>query len=140
MTTTRLAIASALVLSAVLAGQAQSRTHDQLLALFQEWRTFEEPPRLAGGVPDYTPATNASRLKGLEAMQARLPAIDRTGWTVSQQVDYHLVRAEMNGLEYHLRVLQPFARDPAYYASIITGESRHARQGRAGDPRRHQAL
>jgi hypothetical protein len=29
----------------------------------------------------------------------------------------------MNGMEYHLRVLQPFARDPAYYASIITAES-----------------
>ena len=35
----------------------------------------------------------------------------------------HLVGAEMNGMEYHLRVLQPFARDPAYYASIITSES-----------------
>ena len=26
-------------------------------------------------------------------------------------------------MEYHLRVLQPFARDPAYYASIISDES-----------------
>ncbi len=26
-------------------------------------------------------------------------------------------------MEYHLKVLQPFARDPAYYASVITGES-----------------
>ena len=40
-----------------------------------------------------------------------------------QQVDYHLVRAEMNGMDYHLRVLLPFARDPAYCASIITEES-----------------
>jgi hypothetical protein len=38
-------------------------------------------------------------------------------------VDHHLVRAEMNGMDYHLRVLQPFARDPAYYVSIITSES-----------------
>jgi hypothetical protein len=29
----------------------------------------------------------------------------------------------MNGMEYHLTVLQPFARDPAYYASIKTEES-----------------
>ncbi|MCC7031624.1 MAG: DUF885 family protein [Acidobacteria bacterium] len=94
-----------------------------MLALFQEWRAFEEPPRLAGGVPDYTPATNTTRLDGLRAMQGRLAAIDRTGWTIPQQVDYHLVRAEMNGMEYHLRVLQPFARDPAYYASVITSES-----------------
>jgi len=123
MTPTHPAIAIALVLSATLAGHAQARTYDQLLALFTEWRTFEEPPRLAGGVPDYTPATNQKRLEGLRALQARLSAIDRTGWTIPQQVDYHLVRAEMNGMEYHLRVLQPFARDPAYYASVITDES-----------------
>ena len=117
MITIRVAIAVALVLPAALAGQTQPRTYDQLLALFKEWRSFEEPPRLAGGVPDYTPATNARRLEGLRALQSRLAAIDRAGWTVPQQVDYHLVRAEMNGMDYHLRVLQPFARDPAYYAS-----------------------
>jgi hypothetical protein len=103
--------------------QAQDRTYPRLLALFEEWRAFEEPPRLAGGVPDYSPATNARRLEGLRTLQARLDALDTSGWSISQQVDRHLVRAEMNGMEYHLRVLQPFARDPAYYASIITAES-----------------
>jgi hypothetical protein len=122
MSLARCAIA-ALLLPAALAGQGPGSTYDQLLALFSEWRTFEEPPRLAGGVPDYTPSTNAKRLEGLRALQARLVAIDRTGWTVPQQVDYHVVRAEMNGMDYHLRVLQPFARDPAYYASLITTES-----------------
>jgi hypothetical protein len=119
----RLAIAIALVLPAVAGGQPRSDSYDQLIALFKEWRTFEEPPRLAGGVPDYTPATNAKRLEGLRALQSRLAAIDRSGWTVPQQVDYHVVRAEMNGMEYHLRVLEPFARDPAYYAYLITEES-----------------
>ena len=123
MTTIRIAIAVALVLPTIVAGQTQPRTYDQLLGLFKEWRTFEEPPRLAGGVPDYTPATNAKRLEGLRALQSRLAAIDRAGWTVPQQVDYHLVRAEMNGMDYHLRVLLPFARDPAYYAYLITEES-----------------
>jgi hypothetical protein len=52
-----------------------------------------------------------------------LQAIDTRDWPIGQQVDHHLVRAEMNGMEYHLRVLQPFARDPAYYVSIITSES-----------------
>ncbi len=120
---TRLALGATLLLVAGLTGRAQPAPYGQLLALFQEWRAFEEPPRLAGGVPDYTPATNTTRLDGLRAMQGRLAAIDRTGWTIPQQVDYHLVRAEMNGMEYHLRVLQPFARDPAYYASVITSES-----------------
>jgi hypothetical protein len=103
--------------------QAPPASYQQLLALFADWRTFEEPPRLGGGVPDYSPATNARRLEELGRLQARLRGIDRSGWSIAQQVDHHLVRAEMNGMEYHLRVLQPFARDPAYYASIITAES-----------------
>jgi hypothetical protein len=74
-------------------------------------------------VPDYSPATNKRRLEELRKLQVRLQALDTRGWSISQQVDHHLVRAEMNGMEYHLRVLQPFARDPAYYVSIITDES-----------------
>ena len=117
-------LAGVLVLACgALAAQAPSSTYPQLLGLFGEWRTFEEPPRLSSGIPDYTPATMARRLTELGQLQARLQAIDQAGWSVPQQVDHHLVRAEMNGMEYHLRVLQPFARDPAYYASIITGES-----------------
>ena len=117
-------IAGALLLTATgLAQQPQGGSYQQLLTLFDEWRAFEEPPRLKDGVPDYSPATNARRLEALTRLQARLRAIDTSGWSISQQVDRHLVRAEMNGMEYHLRVLQPFARDPAYYASVVTAES-----------------
>ncbi len=101
---------------------ARAPTYAQLLALFTEWRAFEEPPRI-DGIPDYTPATNSRRLVALEAMQVRLAAIDTAGWSIPEQVDWHLVRAEMNGMRYHLTVLQPFARDPAYYASVRPEES-----------------
>jgi hypothetical protein len=110
-------------LSGAAVPHAQTSTYSELLALFKEWRAFEEPPRAEGGIPDYSTPTNAKRLDGLRHLQARLQAISTSGWSISQQVDHHLVRAEMNGLEYHLRVLQPFARDPAYYASVITAES-----------------
>lgn len=124
-TARRLALAAVCALLVPLAGSldAQGQNYPELIALFKEWRAFEEPPRVEGGVPDYSPATNARRLTELARLQARLQAIDTRGWSISQRVDHHLVRAEMNGLEYHLRVLQPFARDPAYYASIITAES-----------------
>ncbi len=108
--------------SADKAVHAQARTYDALLALFKEWRAFEEPPRV-NGVPDYSAATNTRRLGELKRLQDRLQAIDTTGWSIPERVDHHVVRAEMNGMEYHLRVLQPFARDPAYYASIISAES-----------------
>lgn len=93
-----------------------------LVALFTTWRAFEEAPRV-NGVPDYTANTRARRLIELQALQKRLTAIDTAGWTVPQQVDWHLVRAEMNGMLYQLTVLQPFARDPAFYASVRTDES-----------------
>ena len=108
--------------AAAASGQAQPATYDQLVALFKEWRAFEEPPRI-NGVPDYSPATNTRRLGELARLQQRLQAIDTSAWPIPQRVDQHIVRAEMNGMEYHLRVLQPFARDPAYYASLITAES-----------------
>lgn len=97
-------------------------TWSDLVALFQEWRAFEEPPRLEGA-PDYREATNARRLGELAAYQARLEALDPSGWPVAEQVDWHLVRAEMNGMDFHLRTLRPWARDPAYYASVRTYES-----------------
>ena len=101
---------------------AQSASYRDLVALFRDWRAFEEPPRL-DGAPDYRAATNARRLTELQVYQQRLNGIDTTGWSIPEQVDWHIVRAEMNGMEYHLRVLRPSARDPAYYASVRTEES-----------------
>ena len=119
-----LAALAVLSIAAPVTGVAQSpsRTYSQLEALFTEWRTFEEPPRIAG-VPDYTPATNRRRRAQLTRLQRRLAAIDTTGWRIPEQVDAHLVRAEMNGMLYNLTVLTPWSRDPAYYASIKTEES-----------------
>ncbi len=101
----------------------RSPTYRQLHMLFNEWRAFEEAPLLDGLAPDYRAATNSRRLGSLRQYQERLDAIDTTGWSISEQVDFHLVRAEMNGMLYHLTVLQPFARDPAFYASVRTSES-----------------
>ena len=108
--------------AASLPAQAASRTYADLVTLFRDWRTFEEPPRVAGA-PDYSAATTAWRLDSLRVMQQRLAAIDTTGWSIKEQVDWHLVRAEMNGMLYHLTVLKPHERDPAYYASVRTDES-----------------
>ncbi|HYW32096.1 MAG TPA: DUF885 family protein [Gemmatimonas sp.] len=117
-------LVAALVVPAVLGAQAapQGRTYSRLTALFTEWRTFEEAPTI-GGIPDYRPATNLKRLAALKRMQQRVQSIDTTGWSIREQVDWHLVRAEMNGMQYHLTVLKPWARDPAYYASIRAEQS-----------------
>ena len=84
-------------------GHAQARDstslagYPALVALFEEWRQFETPPD-HDGAPDYTRATTLRRHEELKTYQKRLQAIDPGSWPVAQQVDWHLVRAEMNGM------------------------------------------
>jgi hypothetical protein len=94
----------------------------ELTELFDDWRDFERPG-LSQGVPDYSAAAMASKHQQLRDYQARLAAIESADWPIDQQVDYQLVQAEMNGLDFNIRVLMPWARDPAYYTSIWTYQS-----------------
>ena len=108
-----------------IAGQTSGQTrtsYDSLVSLFAEWRAFEQPP-LRDGAPDYTAATFTRRHAELPSWQARLAAIQPDSWPIAQQVDYQLLRAEMNGFDFYVRVLQPWVRDPAYYVSIWTAQS-----------------
>jgi hypothetical protein len=82
-----------------------------------------DTPALRDGAPDYTATAIASRRVKLAALQARFAALHPDAWPVIQQVDHALVRAELNALDFDLRVLRPFARDPAFYKSIWTEES-----------------
>jgi len=105
-----------------LGSQAQADSDQDLLTLFEDWRRFESPP-LLDGAPDYTAETFAARMEGFKALRARLEAIDPDNWPIPQQVDWHLVRAEMNGFDFNYRVLRPWARDPAFYETIWTNRS-----------------
>lgn len=100
----------------------QRAAYGDLVALFEAFVAFERPP-LKDGAPDYTAPTLAAQRTRLKTFQARLAAIDAASWPVQQQVDHALVRALMNGLEFDLRVLQPWARDPAFYKSVWMAQS-----------------
>ena len=104
------------------AGTTPSGSYTDLLALFADWRTYEPPP-LLNGAPDYTAATVARRRAGLETFRSRLAAFDTSTWPVEQRVDLELVRAELNGFDFDARVLQPWVRDPAFYATLWTEPS-----------------
>ncbi len=117
-----LAAAAAIAAPARSAETADTAGYGALLQLFQDWRAFERPP-MRDGAPDYTAATFARRLQELAAYRQRLEAIDTTGWPVEARVDQALVRAEMNGFDFYARVLQPWARDPAFYMSVFTEQS-----------------
>ena len=101
------------VASSASAGDAK----EKVAALFADWRAFEAPP-LREGAPDYTAATVARRLGELAALRARIDALETGGWSVAEQVDVELIRAEMNGFEFHARTLKPWERDPAFYATV----------------------
>lgn len=88
-----------------------------LVQLFEQWREFEHP-LMQGDVADYGPTAMAAKAAALPAWQKKLAAIDTQGWPIAQLNDYKLVRAEMNGLDFNLRILRPWARDPAFYVSV----------------------
>ena len=101
---------------------AAAGSYQDLVALFAQWRAFEQPPDL-NGAPDYTAATFARRHEELKTYQQRLAAIDPSSWPVEQQVDHQVMRAEMNGMDFYIRVLQPWARDPAFYTTVWNEQS-----------------
>lgn len=107
---------------AIVSPLASADTHADLLELFADWRTFEEPP-LLDGAPDYTADTFAVRHADYQTLRARLDAMEIDDWSVAEQVDWHLVRAEMNGYEFNHRVLKPWVRDPAFYDTVWMNRS-----------------
>jgi len=104
------------------AATPSSSAYNDLLTLFSEWRDFESPP-LLDGAPDYTVEQFAARHDAFRTLEERLVAFDIDGWPIPEQVDWYLVRAEMNGYDFNVRILQPWARDPAFYKTVWTYRS-----------------
>lgn len=102
-------------------GKESERDYADLVSLFREFHEFVKP-NIINGVPDYTAEAMQKQWEELKTYRKRLMAIDTSGWSISQQVDYHILRAEINGLEFDHRVLHPWRRDPSFYAIITTSE------------------
>lgn len=97
----------------------KSNSYDDLVTFFKEWREFESPA-LNDGVPDYSLAAMQKQKEELLDWQAQLNAFDTTHWPIKHQVDWYLVWAEMNGLDFAHRVQQPWSKDPAFYVWFFT--------------------
>ena len=107
----------------------RSARYEDLVALFRDWRNFQAP-KVVDGVPDYTTGAMAAQQREIASYQTRLAAIDPAGWPVNQQVDWHLVRAELSGLDFDHRVLRPWAANPAFYVTVFGSQSdQPAREG-----------
>jgi len=111
-----------LILLIALAVSARASTHAELVQYFKDWRDFQRP-RMVNGVPNYSPAAMCGKQLALKGWQQKLATFDMKGWSVAEKVDYNLVRAEMNGLDFDLRVLRPWSRNPFFYATLFAQES-----------------
>ena len=102
-------------------GAALGQSYDELVDLFFEFREFQEAP-MSDGIPDHSEAAMQGQYSGLQEFRANLAEFDTADWPVWQQVDYHIVRAEMNALEFHHKEHRPWSRDPGFY-SIFEGDA-----------------
>lgn len=117
------AMVGVLLLSSAVPGSAAiADDYASLVALFEEWREFEAPV-LVDGVPDYSADAMAEQRQALLGYRARLEAIDTSDWPLPQHIDWELLRAEMNGLDFDHRVRKPWANNPAFYVMMFTSQS-----------------
>ena len=104
-------------------GQADNQfTRPELITLFNDWRNFERPP-FVSGIPDYSKSAFKKREESFQTLKRRLELMPKESWTNSEQVDWHLLWAEMNGYLFNNKILKPWERDPAFYKSIWTYKS-----------------
>jgi hypothetical protein len=131
-----LSLASPLAASPALAAPPAGAEsgHAQLVKLFTDWRAVNHPT-IVRGRPDYGAAAMAAKARRLPEFRKRLAAIDRTGWSATQRGDFRLVEAEMNGLDFFLRVLRPWSRDPGFYQTVFAEMSDvPAHEGSSAEP------
>ncbi|MFT7642265.1 MAG: hypothetical protein ACI9G1_004022 [Pirellulaceae bacterium] len=114
------ATAALTIASASTAFASPETDYDELVQMFDQFRAMTGAG--AGdfdAMPVVAPEAIAAEAIELARFQTRLRAIDSSSWPVPRQIDYHLVRAEMNGLEFKHRVTRPWFRDPGTYSDVV---------------------
>ena len=97
--------------------ERKTNNYQDLVDLFKDWRKFESPP-LLNGAPNYTQERFNNDQEKFNKLRDKLNNFDINKWSISNQIDWHIVRAEMNGYDFNYRVLRPWQRDPAFYQTI----------------------
>jgi hypothetical protein len=92
--------------------------YQALKDLHAEFSKFSRP-RIVDGIPDYSLAAMKTKEEGLVTFRKRLAEIDPEDWTISQKVDYLLMRSMLNALDFQLRITRPWERDPSTYVDMI---------------------
>jgi len=103
----------------------------ELLELVAEFRALRSR---GTGIPDYDDIVQKQRDQ-LPAFRSRLDAIDPSGWDVHSKIDYLLLRAEMDALEFDVYVWRQTERNPGFYVNAAIENVRRLLTGgrRLGD-------
>ena len=97
-------------------------SHSTLVELYHDWRAFQGD-LFTDGVPDYSDGRMKKQYDEFPVYENRLANFDTTGWSIPHRIDYHLVLAEMNGLDFDHRVIKPWKRSPAFYGIVWDSQS-----------------
>ncbi|MBA66199.1 MAG: hypothetical protein CMG55_10410 [Candidatus Marinimicrobia bacterium] len=89
--------------------------YSDLLSIFKNLRLLQNPI-MKNGVPDYSATAMATQHSELKELKNQLESIDTSNWSISDRVDYHLVKGELVAFDFHHTVLKPWSRDPGFYS------------------------
>jgi hypothetical protein len=98
---------------------AAQQSYQDLVRFDAEFVEFRKP-KLVNGAPDRSPAAVAAEKRRLDEFREKLRAFDTSSWPVPQRVDYLLVWAKLNTLEFDHRIMKPWARDPLFYLDYVS--------------------
>jgi hypothetical protein len=114
----------------------------ELLRLAEEFRTMRGytarrwQPSANTGVPDYAALVQKQKAL-LPLFRNRLDALNPSSWSIHCQIDYLLLRAQMDKLEWELYVVRQTSRNPSFYVDQAIGNVGRLLTGHGGKPYTH---
>jgi hypothetical protein len=112
-------LAFCLLLPSLRANAQTDATRDSLVRLADDLRRFRQPA-VQEGVPDYSPAAEQRWRDGLTTLRARHAAFRTSDWSVPDQVDHILVGTQLAALDFDIRVLRAWERDPSTWVDLVS--------------------
>ena len=96
-----------------------------LIKMAEEVRALRSLRVAVDGVPDYK-ASAVKQRDQLPIVRQKLEALRPDGWSIHDKVDFLLLRAELNAVEFQLQVFRPTTRNPSFYMNAaIDNVGRH---------------
>jgi uncharacterized protein (DUF885 family) len=104
----------------VLAQQqpARGQAPAELVQLAQAFRTARRTFSEEG---DFSAKAATTRATQLADFRARLEKLPRASWPIADQVDWYVLRTELNQLDFDQRIRKASSRDPGFYVQQAVG-------------------